>query len=92
RHSHWPSWLRGMLRKDWPDHYDAILANSGTPPPMWLRVNRARIAREDYLAGLTQAGIEASAPADPADALRLDTPLPVAALPGFADGEVSVQD
>ncbi|ALN93869.1 ribosomal RNA small subunit methyltransferase B [Lysobacter gummosus] len=92
RHSHWPSWLRGMLRKDWPEHYDAILANSGTPPPMWLRVNRARVAREDYLAGLTLAGIEASAPAAPADALRLDAPLPVAALPGFADGEVSVQD
>lgn len=92
RHSHWPSWLRGMLRKDWPEHYDAILAHSATPPPMWLRVNRARIAREDYREALTQAGIEAFVPTDLDDALRLDAALPVAALPGFADGEVSVQD
>ncbi|MGH8082576.1 MAG: 16S rRNA (cytosine(967)-C(5))-methyltransferase RsmB [Lysobacter sp.] len=92
RHSHWPSWLRGMLRKDWPEQYEAILADSAVAAPMWLRVNRARGRREDYLDQLAQAGIEAFAPASPADALRLDTPLPVAALPGFADGAVSVQD
>ncbi|WP_442965376.1 16S rRNA (cytosine(967)-C(5))-methyltransferase RsmB [Pseudomonas sp. CGJS7] len=92
RHSHWPSWLRGQLRKDWPEHYEAIVAHSATPPPMWLRVNRARIGREEYLAALSAAGIEAFAPAAPAEALRLDTPLAVAALPGFAEGEVSVQD
>ncbi|MGO1073435.1 16S rRNA (cytosine(967)-C(5))-methyltransferase RsmB [Lysobacter sp. CA199] len=91
-HSHWPSWLRGLVRKDWPEHFDAILAQSAIPAPMWLRVNRAQIAREDYLVSLKQAGIEAVAPEDLPDALRLDTPLPVAALPGFADGEVSVQD
>ena len=31
-------------------------------------------------------------PESPADALRIDTSVPVSALPGFADGEVSVQD
>ena len=91
-HSHWPSWLRGLLRKDWPRHFDAILAQSAIAAPMWLRVNRAQLTREDYLASLTQAGIEAIAPEDLPDALRLNTPLPVTALPGFADGEVSVQD
>ncbi|MET4727910.1 16S rRNA (cytosine967-C5)-methyltransferase [Lysobacter enzymogenes] len=92
RVSHWPSWLRGMLRKDWPAHYEAILAESALAPPMWLRVNRTRAVRADYLQRLADAGLAAAAPADLADALRLDQAQPVAALPGFADGAVSVQD
>lgn len=91
RHSHWPSWLRGKLGKDWPEHYDAILAHSAIAPPMWLRVNTARGSRDDYRARLAEAGIEAVA-ADGADAaLRLDEALPVATLPGFGDGAVSIQ-
>lgn len=92
RHSHWPSWLRGMLRKDWPEHYEAILAHSALVPPMWLRVHRARGSREDYRQRLAEAGLDAAAPDDLADALRLEVPQAVAALPGFADGAVSVQD
>ncbi|WP_242691420.1 16S rRNA (cytosine(967)-C(5))-methyltransferase RsmB [Lysobacter enzymogenes] len=92
RHSHWPSWLRGLLRKDWPERYDDILAQSALEPPMWLRVNRAQGGREAYAQRLAEAGIAASAPADLTDALRLDEPQAVAALPGFAQGAVSVQD
>ncbi|QQQ01027.1 16S rRNA (cytosine(967)-C(5))-methyltransferase RsmB [Lysobacter enzymogenes] len=92
RHSHWPSWLRGMLRKDWPERYDEILAQSAVEPPMWLRVNRAQNARDNYMQRLAEAGIAASASDGLADALRLDEPRAVAALPGFADGAVSVQD
>ena len=92
RVSHWPSWLRGMLRKDWPAHYETILAESALAPPMWLRINRSRGARADYLQRLSEAGLAAHAPADLADALRLDEAQPVAALPDFADGAASVQD
>lgn len=95
RHSHWPSWLRGLLRKDWAEQYDGILAQSALEPPMWLRVNRAHGSREAYAQRLAEAGIAASVPAGPAglaDALRLDEPQAVAALPGFAQGAVSVQD
>ncbi|ROU09492.1 16S rRNA (cytosine(967)-C(5))-methyltransferase RsmB [Lysobacter enzymogenes] len=92
RHSHWPSWLRGMLRKDWPEQYDAILADSALTPPMWLRVNRGRGSREDYRQRLGEAGLDAAAPDDLADALCLQVAQAVAALPGFADGAVSVQD
>ncbi|KRB11646.1 16S rRNA (cytosine(967)-C(5))-methyltransferase RsmB [Lysobacter sp. Root690] len=92
RHSHWPSWLRGLLRKQWPEHFDAILANSAIAPPMWLRVNAARVGREDYRAQLAEAGIQSMAPAAPAEALRLDAAVPVSTLPGFAEGVVSIQD
>lgn len=92
QHSHWPSWLRGLLRRDWPEHYDAILANSAVAPPMWLRVNLARAGRDAYRARLDEAGIEAATIEGADAALRLDAALPVAALPGFAEGAVSVQD
>lgn len=89
-HSHWPSWLRGRLRRDWPQQYAEILAASALPPPMWLRVNAQRETAAAYRARLAEAGIEAGA--GPGPAVRLEQALPVAALPGFDDGLVSVQD
>jgi 16S rRNA (cytosine967-C5)-methyltransferase len=59
---------------------------------MWLRVNRNHGTREAYQARLTEAGIASQPHQALADALHLDTPVPVALLPGFDDGVVSVQD
>ncbi|HZW19423.1 MAG TPA: 16S rRNA (cytosine(967)-C(5))-methyltransferase RsmB [Luteimonas sp.] len=88
----WPAWLRERLRADWPDDFNAIVAASAAPAPMWLRVNRRRVGRDDYAVRLREAGIEASIDDGLADALRLDAPVAVAAMPGFDDGDVSVQD
>ncbi len=88
----WPEWLLGLLRRDWPEDSDAILTASATAAPLWLRVNRQRIARDAYLQRLRDAGIEATAHSQLADALRLDTSHAVQALPGFEEGWVSVQD
>lgn len=88
----WPTWLRERLRDDWPEHADTILAASATPAPTWLRVNTRRVARDAYATQLRQTGIDSVAPEGFADALRVDGSLSVASLPGFADGEVSIQD
>ncbi|WP_462114252.1 16S rRNA (cytosine(967)-C(5))-methyltransferase RsmB, partial [Lysobacter xanthus] len=85
-------WLRTRIAADWPDHADAIALASAQPPPMWLRVNSRRIARDDYARRLADAGIEAIADDDLPDALRLATAVPVAQLPGFDEGLVTVQD
>lgn len=90
--SAWPAWLRERLQADWPDAFDAIVDASAEPAPMWLRVNRRRVDRDAYLRRLADAGLQAEAHADFDDALRLDASVPVLRLPGFADGEVSVQD
>ena len=90
--AHWPRWLRERIARDWPQDEAAVLAASAVEPPMWLRVNRRRMSRDDYLKQLTEAGIDARVDASLPDALRLGTPVAVAALPGFADGAVSVQD
>ena len=59
---------------------------------MWLRVNRRLQSRDAYAARLHDAGIATRVLPALADALRLDTALPVHALPGFDAGAASVQD
>jgi 16S rRNA (cytosine967-C5)-methyltransferase len=88
-----PRWLIDQLRSDWPEEWERTLTAALEPPPMWLRVNRGRVDRADYAAQLTEAtGVGVELPDRFPDALRLDRPLSVSELPGFADGEVSVQD
>ncbi|MHB8913143.1 MAG: 16S rRNA (cytosine(967)-C(5))-methyltransferase RsmB, partial [Lysobacter sp.] len=91
-HAHWPQWLRAHLQRDWGDESEAILAASAIAAPLWLRVNPRRGGRDDYAARLLAAGIETGTDATLPDALRLDSPVPVATLPDFDAGAVSVQD
>lgn len=88
----WPRWLAARVRKDWPQQAEAIFAASAVPPPMWLRINRQKISRQAYAEKLHMAGIEHHPMDALADAVYLPQPLPVGTLPGFAEGEVSVQD
>ena len=91
RYAH-PAWLIALLREAWPSAFEEILAANQQPPPLWIRVNRTRISRADCRARLHEAGIETTATDAFADALRVLVPRPVQALPGFADGDWSVQD
>lgn len=87
-----PHWLLEQLQRDWPDDWPAIVAANNAPAPMWLRVNRARNDPAEYLRELAAIGVEAVVHPGLPEALCLAEPLPVARLPGFADGRVSVQD
>ncbi len=57
---------------------------------MVLRVNRRRLAAKEYLDKLDRAGLPARHLRD--EAIVLEKPCRVELLPGFAAGEVSVQD
>lgn len=70
---------------------ESILAAFGRIPPLTLRVNTLRVSRDDYLARLTEAGIEASPCAVPTG-IRLAASMNPTLLPGFADGDCFVQD
>ncbi|MEO7057600.1 MAG: 16S rRNA (cytosine(967)-C(5))-methyltransferase RsmB [Caldimonas sp.] len=85
-----PAWWLDRLRADWPDDWRAIADADNLHPPMTLRVNVRRSSPEAYVRRLVEAGIGGRVAG--AAAVVLDTPCPVTALPGFADGEVSVQD
>ena len=85
-----PRWWIDSLRRDFPDRYEEILAAGNSHPPMCLRVNRRRTHVDAYRARLASTGVAARPIGE--DGLLLETPVPVERLPGFAAGEVSVQD
>ena len=87
-----PSWLVDAIRADHPHDWQAVLEANNAAPPMWLRVNLLRTTRAAYLDKLEKAGLAAVAAPDVESAVCLAEPIGVDALPGFATGEVSVQD
>jgi 16S rRNA (cytosine967-C5)-methyltransferase len=88
-HQH-PLWWLEALQRAYPGTWREIAAAGNTHPPMCLRVNRRRTNVDAYAARLEASGI-AALRAGPS-ALLLQKPLPVSAVPGFDEGEVSVQD
>lgn len=87
-----PSWLVKRIRAAYPQQWESILEANNQRPPMWLRVNRTHHSRDAWLDLLTEAGMTGFPHADYPDAVRLETPAPVHALPGFDEGWVTVQD
>jgi len=87
-----PGWMVERLQHDWPDHWQAILEANNARPPLCLRVNRQRLTREQYLDMLSRDGQQAQVLTATSGGICLATPSPVSRLPGFASGEVSVQD
>ena len=59
---------------------------------MWLRVNPAHGTAAEYLEQLELIGIEGEVMDEAPQAVKLSVPRSVDELPGFADGQVSVQD
>jgi 16S rRNA (cytosine967-C5)-methyltransferase len=85
-----PRWWIDALREAYPERWETVLAAGNAQGPMCLRVNRRRARVEAYRARLEQAGIASRRIGE--DGLLLERPVPVERLPGFAAGEVSVQD
>jgi 16S rRNA (cytosine967-C5)-methyltransferase len=80
-----PPWWIDRLKQDWPAQWQALLAEANRHPPMTLRVN----ARRTTAAACAQ---RVAGQIVGEHTLILDAPLPVHELPGFAEGDVSVQD
>ena len=90
-----PLWWIDRVKQDWPAQWQGLLAAANQHPPMTLRVNIRRSTGAAYVQRLAAQGRAATLLADPAfggQAVVLAQPCPVTQLPGFAEGEVSVQD
>lgn len=87
-----PPWLIEALRADHPRTWESILDANNAAPPLWLRVNSLRTTRAEYLEKLAAAGLAGAAARDVDSAVLVAPPVGVESLPGFATGEVSVQD
>lgn len=91
-HFLFPKWLLNRVQKAYPLQWQHIVEASNQRPPMWLRVNRQHNSRDSWLTLLEEAGLQGFPHLDYPDAVRLASPAPVTALPGFVEGWVTVQD
>ena len=85
-----PAWWIQRVKNAHPSAWEAALQAGNERPPMAVRVNVRRASIEQLEAELAAAGC-ASRRLDN-DAILLERALPVARLPGYAEGRVSVQD
>lgn len=85
-----PGWLYKSLIRSLPHAMSSIADVSKKKPPLTLRVNVQKGSRDDYKEQLQLAGIPTRALGS--SGLTLLEPLPVAQIPQFEAGFVSVQD
>jgi 16S rRNA (cytosine967-C5)-methyltransferase len=86
----YPQWWIDQCKAAYPQEWQTILRSGNQAPPLTLRVNQKQTTVAAYLALLAQHGMSASQIGN--SALRLSKPVPVAQIPGFEEGMVSVQD
>ncbi len=85
-----PAWWIERLRGEYPNDWSWVGESQQQMPPLVLRVNAMRLTADEYLARLAELGLEATRVG--AHAIWLHQPRPVADIPGFRSGDVSVQD
>jgi 16S rRNA (cytosine967-C5)-methyltransferase len=89
-HDH-PDWLIKKLNSAHPDACPELFTINNSRAPMSLSINIAKTSTSEYTALLDSQGL-GYRPGLAPNSIVLTRPLPVAKLPGFSDGWVSVQD
>jgi 16S rRNA (cytosine967-C5)-methyltransferase len=88
-----PQWLVEQYRKDWPDSWESIVAAGNRQPPMWVRVNVGHLTPNDWQQQCALNDVSVTSPhTELPQACLLAEPSSVADLPGFRQGDCSVQD
>jgi 16S rRNA (cytosine967-C5)-methyltransferase len=85
-----PRWWIERLRRDHPRDWQRVLAADNTQAPLTLRVNVRRTDVPSCIASFQLADLPVARVGD--SGLQLARARPVQQLPGFAEGEWSVQD
>lgn len=86
----YPNWWVNKLKAQYPQDWQAIVETGNQHPPMTLRLNTSKSSAVEYQTALSAAGMPSTILSE--EAIMLDKPVPVAKLPEFASGLVSVQD
>jgi len=87
-----PGWIVKKLKLDWPQEFEQILTSNNHQAPMTIRANTIKNSVNEYLVKLQQVELNACEHPIATDGLVLEKAADVMALPGFAEGEVTVQD
>jgi len=85
-----PRWWIERLKRDHPREWQRVLTADNMQAPMTLRVNVQRTSVAAYLDAL--AAVDLQGRAVGASGVQLGRARPVQQLPGFAEGDASVQD
>jgi len=86
----YPLWWIKLIKQEYNKDWESILLNGNKHPPLTLRINVRKINLKQYEEKLKSESIEYRILGD--IALELTQPIPVEKIPGFINGEVSVQD
>ncbi|HET6573986.1 MAG TPA: transcription antitermination factor NusB [Fimbriiglobus sp.] len=88
----WPRWLADRwLARYGRDECFRLGSWFNAPPSLWLRVNKLKLDRESYRLILAAKGID-SEPGEHPQSLHLLDGASIRELPGYAEGEFTVQD
>ncbi len=87
-----PDWLHARLAEQYGGALPGLMASLNVPAPLDLRVNPARIGREEALAALRADGIAAEATPWSPLGLRLQGKPALQRYPRYLDGSLEVQD
>jgi len=85
-----PKWWIAKLRHASPETWREQLLAANTHPPMSLRINRRKTTMAAALELLESAGHEVRQIGE--FSFHVEKPVPVASLPGYTEGLLSVQD
>jgi len=87
-----PPWLLDVIKNDWPERWRDIVDANNQRPPVWLRINLRQNTASDYQEKLGLQSIDFSLHPVITEAIKIESKVAITELPGFEDGEVSVQD
>ena len=86
----YPVWWINLIKQNYPKNWESILLNGNKHPPLTLRINERKTNLKQYEEKLKSEEISYRVLGNAA--LELAQPTPVEKIPGFMDGEVSIQD
>ncbi len=87
-----PVWLFDKLKSEWPADWQQIVDYNNAHPPMSLRVNLAKVQRDEYQQLLKSFDIQSEQDSHTPSGLLLHRAADPTKLPNFNEGWVSVQD
>ena len=93
-HCEHPAWLQDLLKRQYGTEAPALMLANNSRAPLGLRINRKKIRPDQYCRQLDAAQISYIPCANFGlpEALILPTPQAAATLPGFAEGQLALQD
>ncbi|MDB6095768.1 MAG: rRNA SAM-dependent methyltransferase [Francisellaceae bacterium] len=87
-----PNWFIDIIKKSYPLKWQEILLANNQKPPLTLRINTTKISAKEFLDNLNENKISASLHNFLNNAIVLNHPQDITTLPGFHEGNFSVQD